>query len=910
MNIPILCAGAGQFAYLSTMGEIKILSAANAQIAIGKNPVLVCHAPYTLSRLGSDRLQTLDILELFAFVHPTRFCVPTPAGLAKALGQVGPQALEDYPLSLQDSVQFLLDDLKQKPNKDRLLSITEVMGLNGRGWGWTPHIFAALGETYDPAKTLIGRSQLNVWKNLPEWAEDAPVPPESHFGISGEETRARLQDILKRGTGNEMRAPQLNYTTRMAETFQPKQYEDDVTTLLAEAGTGVGKTLGYLVPASLWAEKNEGSVWISTYTKNLQRQIESELARIYPVADIRDKKVSIRKGRENYLCLLNFDDLATASSTAYQIRTAVAAGIMARWVMETKDGDLSGSDFPGWLTGLLGYAGSTGLADRRGECIYSACEHYHRCFTERALRKAKQTPIVVANHAVVMIQTALSTTDDDLPHRYIFDEGHHIFDAADSAFGGHLTGIETYDLRRWLLGPEGGRRSRSRGLKKRVEDLLAGDEEGLAILERILHASKFLTAEDWLLRLKENNPRGSAEAFLLKVQHQVIARADGRHGPYSLETSTFPLIEDFLPATDALKADLSNLRAAMIRLSAYLRQKLNTEAETLAPDNRRRLDAVAQSLDRRSQMTISGWISMLETLASGLSPIAFVDWMSVERVDGRIYDIGFYRHHTDPTEPFAKALKPHAHSVAITSATLREASSSASDIEGWESANTMTGARHLSSSPVNFSIPSPFDYPKHTRVFVVNDIRRDDLDQLATAYRELFKASAGGGLGLFTSIQRLRAVHKHIETPLAQEGLSLFSQHVDGIDIGTLIDMFRDDTHSCLLGTDAVRDGVDVPGESLRMIVFDRVPWPRATILHKSRRHAFGGNLYDDRLTRLKLKQAYGRLIRKATDRGVFIMLDSSLPSRLLNAFPDGVTVERIGLSQAIVKTKDFLQEA
>lgn len=112
------------------------------------------------------------------------------------------------------------------------------------------------------------------------------------------------------------------------------------------------------------------------------------------------------------------------------------------------------------------------------------------------------------------------------------------------------------------------------------------------------------------------------------------------------------------------------------------------------------------------------------------------------------------------------------------------------------------------------------------------------------------------------------------------------------------------------MGTDAVRDGVDVPGSSLRLIVFDRVPWPRPTLLHKARRAAFGGALYDDMLTRLKLSQAFGRLVRRAGDRGIFVLLDAQTPSRLLSAFPDGPTPERVGLAKAIDMTRDFFNTA
>ncbi|MBL8659365.1 MAG: ATP-dependent DNA helicase, partial [Rhodospirillales bacterium] len=145
-----------------------------------------------------------------------------------------------------------------------------------------------------------------------------------------------------------------------------------------------------------------------------------------------------------------------------------------------------------------------------------------------------------------------------------------------------------------------------------------------------------------------------------------------------------------------------------------------------------------------------------------------------------------------------------------------------------------------------------------------------------------------------------RSVHRRIGADLAAAGLRLYAQHVDAIDTGTLIDIFRAEENACLLGTDAVRDGIDIPGRSLRLIVFDRVPWPRPDIVHRARREAFGGRGYDEMLTRLKLKQAYGRLVRHGSDHGAFVMLDRALPSRLLGAFPPGVAVSRVGLSEAI----------
>jgi ATP-dependent DNA helicase DinG len=114
------------------------------------------------------------------------------------------------------------------------------------------------------------------------------------------------------------------------------------------------------------------------------------------------------------------------------------------------------------------------------------------------------------------------------------------------------------------------------------------------------------------------------------------------------------------------------------------------------------------------------------------------------------------------------------------------------------------------------------------------------------------------------------------------------------------VDIFRDAPRASLLGTDALRDGVDVPGNSLRLVVMERVPWPRPTVLHAARRMAGGGSLYDDRVVRARLAQAFGRLIRRDKDHGIFVILSAAMPSRLLSAFPPAAPVRRVPLDVAI----------
>ena len=132
------------------------------------------------------------------------------------------------------------------------------------------------------------------------------------------------------------------------------------------------------------------------------------------------------------------------------------------------------------------------------------------------------------------------------------------------------------------------------------------------------------------------------------------------------------------------------------------------------------------------------------------------------------------------------------------------------------------------------------------------------------------------------------------------------------MDNATLVDIFRAEEHSCLLGTDAMRDGVDIPGNALRLVVFERTPWPRPDILHRTRRtHLSHGapKDYDDAIVRLRLRQAFGRLIRRADDRGVFVLLDRAFPSRLLTAFPEQARIIKSSLSEAVTGIGRFLRE-
>ncbi len=930
-DAPALVAGPRGALMLSPQGVVESLSleAAAARVKGGTLP-LVCHRAALARRLAVPPFAAFDLLELFAFARPARFSIPTARGLAQALGLSLPEGLEAEAKSLYAAARALIEGLSEPDftAAEHARAIAEAMASGG--WLWGEAVLAALENGRGQDARSGRRNGLRVWGLVAEWPEYAPQPPAGHEAVERADARRRLAALL--GEHAEPRPEQADYASAASAAFEPRDRVNRPNVVLAEAGTGVGKTLGYIAPASLWAEKNEGAVWLSTFTRNLQRQIDRELDRLYPEPKVKFEKAVLRKGRENYACLLNYEE--AVGRAALMPAERVALGLMARWLLASRDGDMQGGDFPAWLPGVMGAGRVFELTDRRGECIYSACPHYRRCFIERSSRMARRADLVIANHALVMVQAAQGALEEaderPLPLRYVFDEGHHLFQAADSAFAAKLTGAEAYELRRWLLGPEGprARGGRAKGLANRVGDLVAEQKELAAALDDVLGAARALPALGWRERIANAAPRGPGEAFFAQLRAQVLARSEVVDGPYGLETEAHPPVPGLVEAAAELDHALARLARPLCALAERLSLRLDDEADRLDSATRARIEAVCRGLRRRGRDLIGSWRDMLQDLIEPSTPDAtpagatpagappagappagapegFVDWFAVERTEGRERDVGMHRHHLDPMVPFAQFVLRRAHGVLVTSATLKDGTGDAE--QDWAAAEARTGARYLAKPAIRAEVLSPFDYPRQTRVFVVSDINRDDPDQVASAYRELFLASGGGALGLFTAINRLRAIHGRIAEPLDAAGIALLAQHVDGLDTTTLVEILRTERNACLLGTDAVRDGVDVPGASLRLIVFDRVPWPRPDILHRARKAAFGGVAYDDMLTRLKLKQAYGRLIRRADDAGVFVMLDRMMPSRLLGAFPGDVAVERVGLARAVEGVRDFL---
>ena len=870
-------------------GSTRGCSKGEAVMAAADTPLLLMNAPLVASRLGYPDLSGLDLLELFAFVHPAQFCVPTPKGLAHALELEEPADDAAVPLLLQQAAGALIARCEDQSWAEREGAWSTLQSLARLRWPWANVLAPHVAKPQKAEKWLFTR--------LPEWEETPERPQPSQVLIEEPEIEAHLERLT--GEGSEKREGQRLYARGAGHVFAPRDRHKRPHVMLAQAGTGIGKTLGYLAPASLWATQSGGTVWVSTYTKNLQRQLRRESARAWPVTrEDGSPPVVVRKGRENYLCLLNLED---ALQGGFAGRPAILAHLVARWAAYSQDGDMIGGDLPGWLGTLFRKRGIAALTDQRGECVYAGCPHYRKCFIERSARNAAQADLVIANHALVMVNAARGRDPASRPTRIVFDEGHHVFDAADSTFSAALTGQEAIELRRWIIGPERNSRGRRRGLAARLADVASYDEAGGDAVEAAIEAAEALPSEGWLGRLAEGAPSGPLEALLGQVRAVTYARDEsGQEAGYGIETETSQLPGELVEAAGTAAQALAHIRTPLIKLGGRLEAVLEDAPDWLDGQGRARIEGARHSLAWRIDL-IAAWEALLSRLGGPADP-DFVDWLAVDRNDAREFDIGLYRHWLDPMKPFAKVVLEPAHGIMLTSATLTDRDENGPD---WPHAIAKSGAPHLELVPKTTEADSPFDYAGRAEVLIVTDIKRGDIPALAGAYARLIEASDGGVLGLFTAIRRMRAVYGRIADRLARAGLPLYAQHVDPIDTGTLTDIFRDDARASLLGTDALRDGVDVPGRSLRCVVMESVPWPRPTILHRARRaaaaeEAGGAQRYDDRIIRARLAQAFGRLIRSKDDAGHFIVLSPAFPSRLLSAFPAGTPVIRLTLAEAL----------
>lgn len=663
---------------------------------------------------------------------------------------------------------------------------------------------------------------------------------------------------------------------------------NDGGVLMLEAGTGVGKSFAYLVPALAWARANKERTVVSTNTINLQEQLVGKDLPLLQRAladDDYEPSFALLKGWRNYLCRARLD-MATASqhSLLEGNKLEELLGLVA-WAAQTTDGTLA--DLPVPPAGDV-WDEVSAEADL---CTRNTCRYYDNCFVFQARRRAAQADVVVVNHHLLAADLAVRQASDNwesvavLPpyQRLILDEAHHLEDVA----AGHLgVQVSSRGVQRILNRLE----RRGKGLLPSLQhDLMSSDD----LLGR---ASLDLVRERLLPSVTQ--ARTAVEALFVRLFDHA---ATGPSGQIRLD-------DDFArhPIWDAgLTRELDHTVGAF-RVIADL---IDTIAERMAQDDqterRQRLIDECRGVVRRLGTVADGLNATLRP-AAGRPPE--VRWM--ERTGMKTQALQLSAVPLDLAPMLRALLFDRVATVALTSATL------AAGGEFSFLASRIGLAGEGSPLTTQEIFPSPFPYEDHCLLGIPDDIPDPREDEpahdaaVAQVVSDLAWAADGGLFVLFTSHAALRRVGAIVRQDLGNRFPILLQG--DG-QRDHLIRRFREAGNAILLGTDSFWEGVDVPGRALRALVIAKLPFKvpsepltaaRLERLTEQGEDGFFGYLLPH--AALKLKQGFGRLIRGAQDVGVVVLLDRRIITRrygamLLEGLPPA---ERAIGSWAQVRTK------
>jgi ATP-dependent DNA helicase DinG len=646
---------------------------------------------------------------------------------------------------------------------------------------------------------------------------------------------------------------------------------------LIEAGTGVGKSLGYLIPALRWAAESGERTVVSTNTITLQEQLTGKDLPFLAEA-LTDQKVrfALLKGWRNYLCLQRLEQARAQGPALFDDAASVELAGIEAWAEKTTDGSLA--DLPDPPRGEVWDE----VAAEGDLCTRLRCPHFERCFVFTARRAAAQADVIVVNHHLLMADLAVRRASQRwdeaavLPafKRLVIDEGHHLEDAAASH-----------------LGQEVSRRSLERlfnRLDRRGKGLLPALERALSKGTDLLSvASLDLVRARLAPSLHTSRVKAAALCDLLAGWLAV------RDEPQVRLTDAFA---DDAIWGDGLGVALDDLLAEIDLLGDGLRmvrERLESDerrAEELAP-----LLNEVRGVTRRLAGAGDALRAALRPDRDGLPRVR---WLERRGGEG---NVGATAVPLDLAPVLREDLFRRVETAVVTSATLAVG-------DGFDFLTRRLGLDDPELEPVTATLASPFSYPTQAVLAIPSDFPAPNLDGAAHFARTLGAAEdliafAGGGVFLlFTSHRDVREAARVLrERGVAGAHPLLVHGEAPRDD---LLRRFRAHGDAVLVGTASFWEGVDIPGRALRGLVLARIPFrvptEPVTAAQCEAIEAEGRSAFDEYMiphAALRLKQGFGRLIRTADDRGVVVICDPRVVTkgygrRLLQGLPPAARLQ------------------
>lgn len=656
----------------------------------------------------------------------------------------------------------------------------------------------------------------------------------------------------------EHRREQIN----MAEAVDMTLAEGKV--LLAEAGTGTGKSLAYMLPALLWSLRRDQRAIIATNTINLQEQLwDKDVPLLQKLIDA-PFQAALLKGRFNYLCLRRFFHLADNVSALTPAEAKLAARILI-WLQHTDSGDrtelnLYGPDNETWLQ----------LCSESDSCLGGACRWHNRyCFVARARRSAENSHLLIINHALLF--TDMTSEIKILPPHdiLIIDEAHHIEDTATMHLGKK---ISSSGIGQWLS-------LAGRNIKKLKGKIPPRD--GKKWLDALSEVEK-----------ERQELKEQADTFFQCLAAAGTAQTTPGYNNNRLRLHKEP---DLLTMVDAERQNL------LYRWRGFLSGGFNTIRNLLEE-----WTACGEPWEEELQDIIfltglgSGYLSDL-LFITGKPDGNYVYWLDVRtsyHIQQGHANCTLHAAPVDISRMLFEQLFDNQRSIVLTSATMA--------VNGnFDHFMSRCGLDLLPAERTHTRImDSPFDYDNQCLFYIADGIPAPAetggngyLDALTDTIYNLVSDTEGRTLVLFTAHKILRDVYYRIKPRLEESGICLLGHNLDG-GRGRLVDDFVRDGRSVLFGSSSFWEGVDIPGDALVSVIMVKLPFAppndpiqeaRQELIISRGHNAFYGLSLPQAV--IRFKQGFGRLIRSKRDRGAVVILDRRIIEKrygrvFLNSLP------------------------
>jgi len=642
---------------------------------------------------------------------------------------------------------------------------------------------------------------------------------------------------------------------------------------LIEAGTGIGKSIAYLIPSIEWAINNKDRVVISTNTINLQEQLLHK-----DIPDLKralnyDFSYILMKGRRNYICLNRVYEAKQELFAFIDDEEIEQFNTIVEWVENTLDGSLS--DLPFIPKVYLWDK----LSSQTETCMGIKCEYFSRCFVNKIKRKAISSQIVVTNHHYLLADASLSLFNASILPSYsrvIFDEAHNLEDSATSFFTREFS----------LFSVMG------------VLNRLYSSKNKKGYLAYLLNKGNLISNKKANRLIKDVKDLKSILYELFEGIDQFLSSIRSRK--VDNYYNKFIVVE----VNDEIKNDPSWEKRVIKNLGIFY-----NECSRLL-DN---LDEIRKNIpeeDERAKKRIEGFImrfmDFIETINIFLKDedreyVRYIESKKEARLMVSPIDVG---------EKLYELLFKRVKSSVLTSATLTVG----------KSFNFIRHRLSLRGSVKEKRISSPFDYNKQMAILIPADVvepnNQNYADNIKESIKKILIKTGGKAIILFTSYKVLNDIYAGVKDMLSQSGIITFKQGDDSRN--NLLRKFKHDINSVLFGTDSFWEGVDAPGKTLECIVITKLPFkvPTEPII-KARMDLISerdGNPFMEfalPLAVIKMKQGIGRLIRKKTDKGIIVILDKRIITKkygsiFIDSIPS-VNIYEGYLEDILCKAKDYL---